>query len=98
MREWLALPAWNTPPTPLEAWSERLAAQVHREEGETWLVAAPLRLRGYVVIEDGHPAAINFELEDPEHEEAVARLEQAAAGLGWELHQDDESDEDDNDD
>lgn len=100
MRELLALPAWDTPPTPLDAWTARLAelghpAKLRRAEGETWLVVLPLHLRGYVVLEGADVGAINFELGAPDPAEAVALLEGAAAALGWELHEDEDEAQDD---
>ena len=63
----------------------------------TWLEIAPLRLRGYAVIEDGHVTAINFELSDPDPRPADPGHRAAAAALGWEVHPDDGDDDDDED-
>ncbi|MFO0958208.1 MAG: hypothetical protein U0800_12405 [Isosphaeraceae bacterium] len=96
MPELLALPAWDVDPVPIETWAERLGARVVREAAETWLEVPSHRLRGYAVIEDGKVTAINFEVApsgDPEP--AMELLRQAATGLRWELHEDDEEDEDD---
>src|SRR4051794_22608142 len=99
VREYLALPGWKTPPTPVDAWVARLSeaggpVAVSRESSTVcWLEVAPLRLRCYVVIENGHAAAINFELHDPDPAPATQAIEQAAAALGWELDADDEGDD-----
>ena len=101
--EYLALPAWQTPPTTVDAWVARLSeaggpAIVSRESSTVaWLEIAPLRLRGYVVIENGHAAAINFELTAPDPGPATRAIEEAARALGWEVHPDDEDDEDEDD-
>jgi len=99
MIERLALPAWSTPPRPLDDWTGRLAATgqkvtVDRESpGSAWVEVAALRLRGYAVIEGGHVAAINFELHDLDPTAARDLIEAAARDLGWEVH--DEEDEPD---
>lgn len=103
MRELLAVPAWDTPATPLDAWKAALAdlghpAKVRREDGETWLEVGAIQLRGYVMLEDINAAAINFELHGTDPAEAAALLEAAAAKLGWELHDDDEDEDDDDED
>ena len=104
MREYLALPGWNTPPTSMDAWVAHLTDQggpvaVRRESATVaWLEVATLRLRGYVVVENGHASAINFELHDPDPGPALLVIEQAAAALGWELDGDDDEDQDDDDD
>ena len=104
MPEYLAIPAWKTPPTPLDAWVAQLSESggpvvVSRESSSVaWLEVAPLRLRGYVVIENGHAAAINFELHDPDPGPATRAIEQAAEALGWEVYPDDDEGEDDEDD
>ena len=73
MLEYLALPGWKTPPTTARRLGRRSSPRpggpviVSRESSTVaWLEVAPLRLRGYVVIENGHAAAINFELHDPD--------------------------------
>jgi hypothetical protein len=94
MRELLALPAWKSPPVPLEAWAERLSARVLNDGGEVWLEVPARRLRGYVVLEEGHVSAVNFELSGPEDDGSEEFLQEAAAALGWELHEDTEEDDD----
>jgi hypothetical protein len=102
MIERLALPAWDTAPTPLSAWVERLQGQglevvVDRESPEaSWLEVNALRLRGYAVTAGLTVEAINFELAAADPAPALAALEAAAAALAWELH-DDEDDGEDND-
>ena len=101
MPEYLALPAWETPSKSLDEWVAALAGPVAlKRESPTvaWLEVATIQLRGYVVIEDGHPTAINFELLGPDPLPATRAIEAAAAALGWELHADDEEDADADDD
>lgn len=93
MIELLAIPAWNAEPRTLNDWTAALAALGHspsvgREDDETWLEVAPLRLRGYVAIEGQSVEAINFELHDQDTEPASRLLNAAAHALGWELHPD----------
>ncbi len=51
-----------------------------------------------MVIENGHAAAINFELHALDPEPATRAIEEAADALGWEIHPDDDEDEDEPDD
>ncbi len=103
MREYLAIPAWRTPPTPLAAWvaglTEAAGPVAVRPDPPSafWLEVAPLRLRGFALIEEGHASAINFELHDPDPDPATRAIEAAALALGWEIHADDEDDPDDDD-
>lgn len=96
MIELLALPVWDAPPRSVDDWRGALAGRgyeprLEREASdECWLVVAPLRLRGYVVMEGDRVSAINFELTDPEPAAATRLLEEAAGELGWEIHPDDE--------
>ena len=102
MVEYLALPAWNTPPRSIDAWvaaiSEAGAPASRRHESSTvcWVLAPTLDVEGYALIEEGHPSAINFELKaaDPAH--ALAVITAAAHSLGWEIHE--EGEDDDRDD
>ena len=101
MVEYLAIPAWNTPTRSIDDWIGALAeagapATLRRESSTVWWVLAPaLEAEGYVVVESGHPSAINFELKasDPGH--ALAVITAAAHSVGWEIHADDEDDRDD---
>ena len=103
MIEYLALPAWKTPPTRLDSWVAQLSEAggpviVSRESSTVaWLEVAPLGLRGYVVIENGNASAINFELDAPDPGPATRAIEQAAEALGWEVHADDDGDDDEDD-
>jgi hypothetical protein len=103
MLEYLALPGWKNPPRTLDDWVAALSETggpviVTRESSsETWIEVAPLRLRGYVVIENGHAAAINFELHDPDPGPATRAIENASTALGWEVHPDDDEDGDQDD-
>ena len=105
MIEYLALPAWETPPRTLDEWVAALRESAGgpvalKRESPTvaWLEAGPLGIVGYAVIEDGHPTAINFELRDSDPEPAARAIEAASLALGWELHPDEEGDEDDDED
>jgi hypothetical protein len=105
MLEYLALPAWNTPPTSVDSWVAELSETagpviVSRESSTvTWLEVAPLRLKGYVVVENEHASAINFEVHAMDPLPATRALLKAAEALGWEIHEeeDDLEDEDDED-
>jgi hypothetical protein len=102
--ELLALPGWQTSPTSLDAWVERLTALagpvvVTREATDaSWLEIGRLRLRGYAVLAGRNVEAINFELSDPDPAAATQAITAAAEALGWEVHDDDEADDDDDDD
>lgn len=104
MVEYLALPAWNTPETSVDAWiaalSESAGPVIVSREGPSaaWLEVSPLRLRGYVVIEGGVAAAINFELHGLDPGPSTRAIEAASTSLGWELHADEDEDEGDDDD
>jgi hypothetical protein len=95
MTELLALPEWNAPPRTLADWSEQLAQLGHsphleQESGDAaWLEIAPLRLRGYALIEGELVTAINFQLAATDPQFAASVVLQAAQALGWELHDDD---------
>ncbi len=103
MTELLAIPARDTPKTPLTAWVEQLAGQgwevaVEREStAVSWVEVKALRLRGYAMTAGRVVEAINFEIGPPEGP-AQEALEHAAAALAWELHPDDEDDAADDDD
>ena len=101
MVEYLALPAWDTPARSIDEWISSLAeaggpARLRRESSTVWWLLAPeLDLEGYVLVESGHPSAINFELkaDDPGH--ALAVITAAAHSVGWEIHAEGEDDEPD---
>ena len=103
MPEYLALPAWKSSPTTVDAWvaslSEAAGPVIVRREGSgiAWLEVLPFRLVGYAVVESGHVAAINFEVQGSRQELAVQAINTAAAALGWEVHEDDDDDEADDD-
>ena len=104
MVEYLALPDWKTPSTPVDDWVVALSETagpviVSRESSTvTWVEVAPLRLRGYVVVENENASAINFEIHGLDPEPATLAIQQAAEALGWELHLDDDPDEDEDED
>jgi hypothetical protein len=101
MIELLAIPAWDAPPRTLEEWTACLAEagaapSVVRESTDVcWVEVGVLRLRGYVVLEGRHVSAINFELVDPDPAPARRLVEEAAWALGWEVHADEDDEEDD---
>lgn len=97
--ELLAVPAWNTPRTTLDAWVEALRAQgvtveVERDPPGAWLEVRSLRLRGYALSEGIALEAINFELADPDPAPATRLVQTAAEALGWEVHADDDEQDD----
>ena len=104
MLEYLAMPAHGTLPTSVDFWVAQLSEVagpviVSRESSTvTWLEVDPLRLRAYVLIENGHASAINFELAAFDPSPAFRALQAAAEALGWELYEDDEDDPDDDED
>ena len=101
MIERLALPSWNAPPLSLDAWTSRLKelghpARISREgSAETWIELPALHLRGFAVIENGLVEAINFEIHASDPAPALALIDEAARGLAWEVHEDDEEDDED---
>ena len=101
MIEVLALPAWDTGPIPLSAWTEQLDRQglevvVTRDTTDaTWIEVHSLWVRGYVLMDGLQVEAIHFELEEPDPGPARAALDQAAVALAWELHDDDGDGDDD---
>ncbi len=101
MIELLAIPQWKQSPRPLADWvaafeTLNLAPEVQREDDDgIWIELGSLRTRGYAVIEGGLATAVNFEIHATDPTEARSVLEQAASSLGWELHEEDDDDEDD---
>src|SRR3954452_8742043 len=100
MTDLLAVPCWNTPETTLPTWVESLRAQglaveaTDESPGVSWIESTAARLRGYVVMKGPVVEAINFEFHGPDPAEARGLVESAASAIGWEVH-DDEDDEDD---
>lgn len=102
MIERLALPAWDAPPATLADWVAALAdadapAEVVRDAGEVWLEARPRRFRGFAVVEEGHVTAVNFEFHG-EADAALAAVEAAARALRWEIHDNENGDDDEEED
>ena len=102
MIEFLAIPAWQTPPTMLSTWVEALesrggpAVVVERESPEgAWIHLEALGIHGFAVLAGPHVEAINFELQRPAPPDACRLLEEAAGTIGWEIHPDDPDDDDD---
>lgn len=101
MVELLAIPKWKQSPRPLDDWLSALHAlnlspSLERQDSDAyWINLNPLRTRGYTLIEDGLVTAVHFEIHDPDPSESRSLLEQAAASLGWELHDDDNEHDDD---
>ena len=104
MIELLAIPGWQTGPTKLDAWVAALEetcgapVTVVRESPQgSWVAAGSIRIRGFAILAGPHVEAINFELSDPDPAPATSLLEAASAAIGWEIHPDDEDEEDDED-
>jgi hypothetical protein len=102
MIELLAIPGWQTPPTSLEDWVRRLAdlagipVELERESPQaTWIMLPTLRLRGFAVLAGPHVEAINFEVAEPDPTRATSLIAAAATALAWEIHAEDEPEEDD---
>jgi hypothetical protein len=102
MIELLAIPAWKTPPTTLAAWVEALGVRggptvvVERDAPEgAWVHLEPLGVHGFAVLAGPHVESVNFEIQEPLTDEVRAMLEEAAAAIGWEIHDDDDDDDDD---
>jgi imidazolonepropionase-like amidohydrolase len=101
MIEVLAIPAWKTPTVSLENWVQALSAQGlkvfvdHDPPDGVWLEVSTLGLRGYVILEQARPTAINFELHAADTAGARAAIEFGAKELGWELYDDDEAEDKD---
>jgi hypothetical protein len=101
MTELLVLPGWDLPPTPLARWVEQLrsqglSAETIRESADvSWVEVRELRLRGYAVTQGLDAEAINFEVTDPDPTRARRAVEEAAAALGWEVHDDQGGDDED---
>jgi hypothetical protein len=98
MRELLALPAWDTPPTPLEQWVREFShrdqsPRLVQESGEHWIEIPAHRIRGYIVVEEGCVAAVNFELHAADPTESIGLLQAVASALNWELHEDTENED-----
>lgn len=104
MIERLAVPQWNAPGRTLDDWVAEFHRQGHparivpEPPEAAWLEIAPLRLRGYVVLEGRNVSAINFELSSADSAEAHRAIEAAAERLGFELHSDEDEDELNDDD
>jgi hypothetical protein len=99
MIELLALPEWNAPLRTLEDWLAQLSTAGHspsveRVSGEAvWLELAPLRVRGYAMLEGTHVAAIHFELMGPSTEPAASLVYAAARALAWDVTADNDDDD-----
>lgn len=103
MIERLAVPEWNAPARTLDDWVAEFARQGHpaRLEPEppeaAWLEIARLRLRGYALLEGRHVSAVHFEVTAPDPAEALCVLEAAAQRLSFEVHADENEDDEDDD-
>jgi hypothetical protein len=100
MTELLAIPRdWDAPPRTLDDWAAAFAAQGHpgaieRDPDGDALEVGALGLRAVADAEGGRLVALHVELHAPEPGPARAAVEQAAAALGWEVHEDDDEDDD----
>ena len=103
MIEFLALPGWRTPPRTVDDWVAALSKGsgpvILTRESSTvsWMEMASLRVRAYVVIENGHASAINFECHGLDPAEPTRIITEVATALGWEIHPDDDDDDPDED-
>lgn len=103
MTERLAIPAWTTPPTTIETWIDALNQHVGpvklTRDGPTegWFEIESRRVAGYAMIEGPHVSALNFEIHAVDPLPPVRDLEAACLAIGWELHVDDEDENDDED-
>jgi hypothetical protein len=52
-----------------------------------------LRLRGFAVLAGPHVEAINFEVAEPDPTRATSLIAAAATALAWEIHAEDEGDD-----
>lgn len=101
MTEHLALPGWKAPPRTLADWTagfeaEGLATTVARESHEgSWIEVDAVGLRGYAVTQGLTVEAVNFEVEPNDAPRALALLGKVADALGWEVHEDDPDEDDD---
>jgi hypothetical protein len=99
----LAIPAWDTPPRTLQDWlhqfeAHQIAYKLKQDEGETWIVFPDLFARALVVQEGGGLEALNFELPASADPSPRPAIEQVAAALGWELHDEDGDEKDEDED
>ena len=101
MIELLAIPGWQTQPTTLDEWVRRLAelagkpVELERESPQaTWIMLPALRFRGFAVLAGPHVEAINFEVAEPDPTRATSLIAAAATALGWEIHAEDEGEDD----
>ena len=94
MTELLLIPAYDrparTPQDCLAALGD--GAKLVVEDGQPWLEVAAVRLRGYLVVEDGLVTALNFEVGGAGR--GLPLVEAAAEALGYEVHPDDDEADD----
>lgn len=103
MIERLAIPAWQAPPRTLEDWKTALESindagtvDLERESGTVyWFELPARRLRGYAMLENSEVTAINFEFHAADPAPILAEVEALATRLGWELHEDDDDEDED---
>lgn len=99
MIERLLIPSWNAPPRSVDDWMSRLEALGHppalssRGSDDTWLVLEPIGLRLLAVVEGGNLAALHAEIDANDPQPALDLLGEAAPGLDWEVHDEDDEDE-----
>ena len=96
--ERLLIPAWDAPTRSIEDWCVRLGnlghppALLRERPDEIWLHVESLGLRMMAVEEGPTLAALHAELEAPDPGTALELLHEAATGLGWEIHDEDDGD------
>lgn len=102
MIERLAIPAWQAPSRTLDDWKAALESineagvvNLERESGTVyWFELPARRVRGYAMLENSEVTAINFEFHAVDPTPTLAEVEALATRLGWELHEDDDDEED----
>ncbi|RUL89782.1 hypothetical protein [Tautonia sociabilis] len=105
MIERLLIPSWNTPVRSVDDWNAELARLGHPPEvaregsDELWLVLERVGARLLAVVEGPTLTAWHAEIDAEDPAPALAVIDQAAAALGWEVHDEDlDEDEDDEND
>lgn len=100
MIERLLIPSWNAPRRSLDDWQAEFDRLGHpptvERDGpdETWLVLDPIGTRLLAVVEGAVLTALHAEIDAPDPGPALAILDRAAGALDWEVHDEDEEDDD----
>ncbi len=98
MTQYLAIPAWMTPPRPLSDWLEGLATLGYVpavnpafQDGCRFDITE-LAIEAYAELDEEFVSAIDFAIAEGDPAQALAVLRTLAQTLGWELHSCDEND------